>query len=373
MYNIATLLKLMIESKANDLFISLGSYPILQIDGEYFPLKETKITDEMLVEFRKTLLDFENERTFSIVKDLDFAYSIPGVGRFRINYFKQRGTDAFVVHHIPTNIRTPQDLGLPSILEDIVLEKRGLVLIVGSAGSGKSTTLASLIDHRNTNCSGHILTLEDPIEFLHQHKKSIVNQREIGQDSASFKKALKSALRENPSALLMGEIRDMETIATAVNFAETGHLVLSTMHATNTQLAVERIFNIYGPELQGTARDQLSENILAIFAQRLIPSKANKLIPVFEILLPSSRVKDLIKKGEIHMLPRALELSQVEGMQTFGQGLLKLFKEDKITAETAINYADHKTDITMKIKAEGWDKKEFSIELDNQEPGEIIE
>lgn len=367
MYNIDTLLKLMLESKANDLFISLGSYPILQISGEFFPLKEEKITDEMLVEFRKTLLDAENERLFSNDKDLDFAYSLSGVGRFRINYFKQRGSDAIVIHHIPTNIKALKELGLPSILEDIALENRGLVLIVGSAGSGKSTTLASLINHRNENLSGHILTLEDPIEFLHQHKKSIVNQREIGQDSASFKRALKSALRENPSALLMGEIRDMETIATAVNFAETGHLVLSTMHATNTQLAVERIFNIYGPELQGTARDQLSENILAIIAQRLIPAKTNKIIPVLEILLPSSRVKDLIKKGEIHLLPRALEFSRVEGMQTFDQGLLKLFKEDKITAETAINYSDHKTDITMKIKAEGWDKKDFSIELETQE------
>lgn len=367
MYSIDTLLKLMIESKANDLFLSLGSYPILQITGEYYPIKEAKITDEMLEEFRKTLLDFESERIYSKEKELDFAYSLPGIGRFRVNYFKQRGSDAIVIHHVPTDIIKPKELGLPLILPDIALENRGLVLIVGSAGSGKSTTLASLIDHRNSNRSGHILTLEDPIEFLHHHKKSIVNQREIGQDSFSFKRALKSALRENPSALLMGEIRDMETIATAVNFAETGHLVLSTMHATNTQLAVERILNMYGPDLQHSARDQLSENILAIVAQRLLPSKTNNLVPVFEILLPSSRVKDLIKKGEIHLLPRALEFSRVEGMQTFDQGLLKLYKDEKITAETAINYSDHKTDITMKIKAEGWDKKDFSIELDIQE------
>ena len=367
MYSIDTLLKLMIESKANDLFISLGSYPILQISGEYYPIKEAKISNEMLAEFRKTLLDFEYERIFSKEKELDFAYDLAGVGRFRINYFTQRGSDALVVHHIPTDIKKPEELGLPAILPDIALENKGLVLIVGSAGSGKSTTLASLIDHRNTNRSGHILTLEDPIEFLHHHKKSIVNQREIGQDSFSFKKALKSALRENPSALLMGEIRDMETITTAVNFAETGHLVLSTMHATNTQLAVERILNMYGPDLQHLGRDQLSENILAIVAQRLLPSKTNNVVPVFEILLPSSRVKDLIKKGEIHLLPRALEFSKAEGMQTFDQGLFELFKADKITAGTAINYSDHKTNITMKIKAEGWDSKDFSIELDKQE------
>ena len=367
MYNIDTLLKLMIESKANDLFISLGSYPILMISGEFYPLKEAKINSEMLNEFGNILLNDEQTTIFKKEKELDFAYSLPGVGRFRVNYFIQRGSDAIVIHHIPTKIKTPNELGLPSILGDIALEDRGLMLIVGSAGCGKSTTLASLIDYRNENKSGHILTLEDPIEFLHQHKKSIVNQREIGQDSLSFQRALKSALRENPSALLMGEVRDMEAIGTAVNFAETGHLVLSTMHATNTQFAVERIFNIYGPELQHTARDQLSENILAIIAQRLIPSKTNKLIPTFEILLPSSRVKDLIKKGEIHLLSRALEFSQVEGMQTFDQGLLKLFKEDKITAETAIDYSDHKTDITMKIKSEGWDKKEHTIQLDMEE------
>jgi len=364
MYSIETLLKLMIESKANDLFVSLGSYPVLMIDGESFPLKEEKITLEMLDSFRKSLLTSELEQIFIREKELDFAYSFPGVGRFRINYFVQRGSDALVAHHIPTSIKTPDELGLPKSLSDIALEDRGLVLIVGSAGSGKSTTLAALIDHRNRNKTGHILTLEDPIEFLHQHKKSIVNQREIGQDSLSFKRALKSALRENPSALLMGEIRDMESIATAVNFAETGHLVLSTMHATNTQVAVERIFNIYGPELQKAARDQLSENINAIIAQRLVPTKDKKLIPAIEMLLPSARVKDLIKKGEIHLLPHALEFAKTEGMQTFDQCLLQLYKDGIITPETAIKYSDHKTDITMKIKAEGWDKKEISIQLD---------
>ncbi|MBU0529477.1 PilT/PilU family type 4a pilus ATPase [bacterium] len=367
MYNIETLLKLMIESKANDLFISLGSYPVLKIGSDIVRLKEEKVSIEMLHDFRKSFLTSEQEQIFLKEKELDFAYSFPGVGRFRVNYFLQRGSDAMVVHHIPTAIKTPDELGLPQILSKIVLEDRGLVLIVGSAGSGKSTTLAALIDHRNQNKTGHILTLEDPIEFLHQHKKSIVNQREIGQDSFSFERALKSALRENPSALLMGEIRDMETIATAVNFAETGHLVLSTMHATNTQLAVERIFNIYGPDLQKTARDQLSENINAIIAQRLVPTKEKKLIPAVEILLPSSRVKDLIKKGEIHLLPRALEFSRAEGMQTFDQCLLQLYKDGIITPETAINFSDHKTDITMKIKAEGWNKTNHAIQLDIEE------
>jgi len=367
MYSIETLLKLMIESKANDLFISLGSYPILMISSNNFPLKEGKITSEMLDNFRKSLLTSEQEQIFVREKELDFAYSFPGIGRFRINYFIQRGTDAMVIHHIPTKIKTYSEIGLPLSIVDIALDNRGLVLVVGTAGSGKSTTLAAMIDHRNSNKSGHILTLEDPIEFLHNHKKSIVNQREIGQDSLSFKRALKSALRENPSALLMGELRDMDTIATAVNFAETGHLVLSTMHATNTQAAVERIFNIYGPELQKTARDQLSENINAIIAQRLVPTKDNKLVPAFEILLPSARVKDLIKKGAIHLLPHALEFAKTEGMQTFDQCLFGMYKEGTVTPETAIEYSDHKTDITMKIRAEGWDKKDLDIGLDIEE------
>lgn len=367
MYNIETLLKLMIESKANDLFISLGAYPVLTIGSETVRLKDEKVSNEMLIGFRKSFFTSEQEQIFIREKELDFAYSITNVGRFRVNYFVQRGSDAIVIHHIPTAIKTPEELGLPQSLSKIALEARGLVLIVGAAGSGKSTTLAALIDHRNRNKTGHILTLEDPIEFLHQHKKSIVNQREIGQDSLSFKRALKSALRQNPSALLMGEIRDMDTIATAVNFAQTGHLVLSTMHATNTQLAVERIFNIYGAGLQKTARDQLSENINAIIAQRLVPTKDGKLFPAVEILLPSARVKDLIKKGEIHLLPRALEFSRAEGMQTFDQCLLQLHKDGIITPETAINYSDHKTDITMKIMADGWDKKGHTIQLEIEE------
>ncbi len=364
MYNIDTLLKLMIESKANDLFISLGAYPALKIGKDIVRLEEEVISTEMLREFRKNLLSSEQEQIFTREKELDFTYSFPGVGRFRVNYFVQRGSDAMVIHNIPSTIKTLEELGLPQRLNKIALGDRGLVLIVGSAGSGKSTTLAALIDHRNRNKTGHILTLEDPIEFLHQHKKSIVNQREIGQDSFSFKRALKSALREYPSAILMGEIRDMDSIATAVNFAETGHLVLSTMHATNTQLAVERIFNIYGPDLQSTARHQLSENISAIIAQRLVPTKEGKQIPALEILFPSARIRDLIKKGEIHFLPRALEFSKTEGMQTFDQCLFEFYKKGIITPETAIEYSDHKTDLTMKIKAEGWVGKEHVIQLD---------
>ena len=364
MYNIETLLKLMIESKANDLFISLGAYPALRIGKDIVRLEEEIVSNDMLKEFRKSLLSSEQEQIFIREKELDYTFSLEGFARFRVNYFIQRGSDAIVFHIIPLAIKTPEELGLPKSLGEIALLDRGLVLIVGAAGSGKSTTLASLIDHRNRHKTGHILTLEDPIEFLHQHKKSIVNQREIGQDSFSFKRALKSALREYPSALLMGEIRDMETIATAVNFAETGHLVLSTMHATNTKLAVERVFNIYGPEFQDIARHQLSENINAIVGQRLVPTKNGQQIPALEILYSSARIKDLIKKGATNLLPRAIEFSKAEGMQSFDQCLFQHYKDGTITPETAIEFSDHKTDLTMLIKADGWVGKEHEIQLD---------
>lgn len=364
MYTINTLLKLMIESKASDLFVSIGTFPMLKIEGEMVRLKDVEITQDMIKEFRKSLLTEQQQQIFNNEKELDLSYSYPGVGRFRVNCFTQRGTTAFVIHHIPATIKSINELNLPSILYEIALEERGFVLIVGSAGSGKSTSLAALIDYRNQKKGGHILTLEDPIEFIHSHNKSIVNQREIGQDSVSYTRALKSALREAPSVLLMGEIRDMDSITTAISLAETGHLVLSTMHATNTRTALERILNIHGPEFQEILRRQLSENLKAIIAQRLVPMKNGKLIPAIEVLLPSSRIIDLIYKGEINLIHHSIELSRAEGMQTFDQCLIEYYKEGKISAEMAVQYADFKTDISMQVREQEWEGKDSNIELD---------
>ena len=367
MLTIETLLKLMIESNASDLFISVGAFPMLKIEGEMIRLKEVEITQDIMQEIHYSLLNEEQKQIFNSEKELDFSYSYPGVGRFRVNCFTQRGTTTFVIHHIPDKIISINELNLPSILHDIALEDRGLVLFVGSAGSGKSTSMAALIDYRNQQKAGHILTLEDPIEFIHSHRKSIVNQREIGQDSESYKRALHSALREAPSVLLMGEIRDLDHVTTAITLAETGHLVLSTMHATNAQIALERIFNIHGPEYQEALQRQLSENLKAIIAQRLVPMKNGKLIPAVEVLLPSARIKDLISKGETHLIHHSMELSRTEGMQSFDQSLMDYYKDGKISAETAMQYADHKTDISMQVHEQEWKEKDYSIELELDE------
>ncbi len=359
MYSIEKLLKVMVKSNASDLYISLGAYPMLKVGNDTIPLEEEVITPEILTHLKDNLLTDEQKEIYKREYELDFAYSFPGVGRFRINYFKQRGTDAIVMHQILSIIKNIEELNLPAQLNDLVLNKRGIILIVGSVGAGKSTTLSALIDHRNRTMSGHILTLEDPIEFLHQHKKSIVNQREIGNDSLSYSRALKSALRESPALLLMGEIRDRDSMLTALNFAETGHLVLTTMHAATVTQAIERIFNLHGTAFQALVRMQLSENIRAIIAQRLIPSVDHNLIPATEILLPSARVRDLIRKGDTHLLHNTIEFSKNEGMQSFDQCLLQMYKDKKIDKETAIRYSDHQTDLTMQIKA---DEKHYSTE-----------
>jgi len=367
MLTIETLLELVIESKASDLFISVGAYPMLKIEGEMIRLKEVEITPDIMQEIYNSLLNEEQKQIFNSEKELDFSYSYPGVGRFRVNCFTQRGTSTFVIHHIPDKIVSINELNLPTILHDIALEDRGLVLFVGSAGSGKSTAMAALIDYRNQQKAGHILTLEDPIEFIHSHRKSIVNQREIGQDSDSYMRALKSALREAPSVLLMGEIRELIHATTAITLAETGHLVLSTMHATNAQIALERLFNIHGPEYQESLQRQLSENLIAIFAIRLVPMKNAKLIPAVEVLLSSARIKDLISKGEVNLIHHSIELARAEGMQTFDQCLMDYYNDGKISAETALQYADHKTDISMQIHEKEWDEKDINIELELDE------
>ncbi|MEE9189898.1 MAG: PilT/PilU family type 4a pilus ATPase [Candidatus Neomarinimicrobiota bacterium] len=351
MYSIERLLDVMVKSEASDLYISLGAYPMLKIEGETIPIEEEKITAENLEQLRQSLMNENQQAKFDAENELDFALSFPGLGRFRINYFMQRGSEASVIHHVLEQIKSIEELNLPVLLNELALQERGLLLIVGAVGSGKSTTLAALVDNRNQTMAGHILTLEDPIEFLHQHKKSIVNQREIGQDTYSYRRALKSALREAPSLLLMGEIRDIESMAIALNFAETGHLVLSTLHAANTTQAVERMLSLHDVAFQDLIRMQLSENLTAIVAQRLVPTIEGGRIPATEILLPSARIRDLIRKGDTHLLHHSLEFAISDGMQSFDQCLHQLYRDEKITKETAIRFYDRTTDLKMKILA----------------------
>ncbi len=365
MYTVKELLTVMVQGEASDLYISLGTYPMLKVAGETHPLKKEKVTPEIIESLKEELLNEEQMETFSKERELDFAYSLPGVGRFRVNCFRQRSSDSFVFRLISTQIQSISELGLPPLLNDLSLKERGLVLVVGSTGSGKSTTLAAMVDHRNSQSSGHILTLEDPIEFLHPHKKSIVNQREIGDDSDSFNKALKSALRESPSMLLIGEIRDGETMSAALNFAETGHLVLSTLHAINSYQTLERILSFFEPSMQEVIRLQLSLNLQAVVAQRLVPTAKAGRVASLEILLSTARVKDLIHKGDIERLRHTIESSNVAGMQSFDQHLYSLFNEGKISEETAIQFSDRPTNLKLLIRSKEETVLYKKIELDD--------
>lgn len=351
MYSLDELLQVMVETKASDMYITPGAYPMLKIAGQTLPLEKAKITPEVLSHLTETTLDEEQRRIFSKEHELDFSYSLPGVGRFRINFFRQRNSDAFVVRLIVSEIKTIQELDLDSLLGELALTERGLILVVGATGSGKSTTMAAMVDHRNANLSGHILTLEDPIEFLHPHKKSVVSQREIGADTGSFHNALRSALREAPSMLLIGEIRDRTSMSAAMNFSETGHLVLSTLHANNAYQTIGRIMSFYDPSQHDMVRLQLSQNLKGIIAQRLVPTLDGSRTAALEILLSTARVRDLIHKGDIDLLRYTIKSSSPDGMRLFDYSLYLLFKQEKINEETAIRFADSPTDLKLLIMA----------------------
>jgi len=362
MYKIKDLLNVMIEADASDLYLTLGACPMLKIKNETFPIEKEKITPEILQSLKENMLTEEQKAIFDKEHELDYTYSLSGVGRFRINFFRQRNSDSLVIRRIILKIKSLEELDLPPMLGDLVLKDRGLILVVGATGSGKSTTLAAMVDHRNTHRSGHILTLEDPVEFLHTHKKSIVNQREIGQDSNSYQRALKSALREAPSMLLIGEIRDKPTMTSALNFAETGHLVLSTLHATNAPQTIERILSFYEPSQYDMVKLQISQNLESIIAQRLVMTLDGGRVAVMEILLSTARVRDLICKGDIELLHNTIESSSVEGMQLFDQSLYQLFMDKKISEETAIFYADRPSDLKLRVRLQT--KQMFTQEIE---------
>jgi twitching motility protein PilU len=282
--------------------------------------------------------------------EMNLALHFPELGRFRINIFKQQGFTGIVVRQIRTNIQTIRDLKLPLILEEISLCIRGLVLVVGRTGTGKSTTLAAMIDHRNTSSTGHIVTIEDPIEFLHRHKKMIVTQREIGLDTHSFENALKNVMRSAPDVILVGEIRDLETMEAAVTFAETGHLVLATLHSNNANQALERILNFFPHERHEQILLQLSLNLKAIISQRLIPSIDGTRAAAVEILLDTPRIKNLIHKNQVELLKVTMAQGSMEGMQTFDQAIFDLYKQGRITYDNTLINADSVNDLRLKIK-----------------------
>ena len=303
-------------------------------------LADAMMTEKQRKEFAQTL-------------EMNLAQSLPGVARFRVNILTQRGSVGMVIRRIKADVTSLDELGLPSILKDIAMTKRGLVLVVGATGSGKSTTLAAMIDHRNTNEAGHIITIEDPIEFVHRHKQSIVTQREVGCDTHSFQAALKNTLRQAPDVILIGEIRDTETMEAAITFAETGHLCLGTLHSNNANQAIERIMNFFQPERHAQIYLQLSLNLRAIVSQRLIPSVEGKRVAALEILMDTPRIKDLIKHGEVDSLKEAMEQGVQEGCQTFDQALFALYRDGKITLDQALVNADSANNLRLKIKLAG--------------------
>ena len=295
------------------------------------------------------IMNEKQRAEFEVKPEMNLAIQEKGIGRFRVNIFKQRNSVAMVVRNIKTDIPSMESLGLPPILKEVILSKRGLVLFVGGTGSGKSTSLAALIDHRNSTMDGHIITIEDPIEFVHPHKKSLVNQREVGVDTDSFEDALKNTLRQAPDVILIGEIRARETMEHAIAFAETGHLCLSTLHANNSNQALDRIINFFPEERRNQLLMDLSLNLRAFISQRLIPSIDGKRVAAIEILLGTPLVTDLIRKGDVHLIKEVMEKSEELGMQTFDAHLYHLYRQDKITIDEALRNADSTNNLKLRI------------------------
>ena len=348
--DIVPYLKLMVQKNASDLFFSTGAPVNLKAEGITMPVGDTRLQPGQVRKLAYSLMSDEQISTFESTFEGNLAISIKGLGRFRINVFRQRGDAAMVVRFIKGVIPTVEKLNLPPILNDLIMEPRGLVLVVGSTGSGKSTTLASMIDHRNEIKTGHILTIEDPIEYIYTHKKSIVDQREVGLDTLSYRNALKNAMREAPDVILIGEIRDAETMQHAISYAETGHLCLSTLHANNANQALDRIINFFPDTAQRQLYMDLSLNLKAVISQRLVVGLNEKRVPAVEIMLLSTFVSELIQKGDVHGIKEAMEQGNERGMQTFDQALYLLYKEGKISLEEALRNADSRNNLSLRIR-----------------------
>ncbi|HAT8751202.1 TPA: PilT/PilU family type 4a pilus ATPase [Legionella pneumophila] len=361
--DITPFFKLMVDKGASDLFFSVGAPPNIKIEGITSPIGQVPIKSNQMAEIVLSIMNDAQQKEFESKMELNMAFSLAGVGRFRINLFRQRGEVAMVVRYIKGEIPSIEDLNLPQILKSLVLELRGLVLVVGSTGSGKSTTLAAMINYRNENHRGHILTIEDPIEYIHQHKKSIVDQREIGIDTLSYDNALKNAMREAPDVILIGEIRDLNSMKHAIAYAETGHLCISTLHANNANQALDRVINFFPDEARQQILLDLSLNLKAIISLRLIPGVDNQRVAAVEILINSPYISDLIEKGKIDDIKEAMARSTEQGMQTFDQALFNLYKEGKITKENAIKYADSKNNVGLQIRL--GEEKSFNIQDEN--------
>ena len=359
-------LEILAKHDGSDLYLSTGAPPSGKFQGVLKPLSKEPLKPGQIAEMIKEVMDDDQKKEFEHELELNMAISIPGVGRFRLNMFRQRNEVSVVARNIVTDIPRFEDLGLPEVLKKVITAKRGLILFVGGTGSGKSTSLASLIDYRNTTSAGHIITIEDPIEYVHHHKKSIINQREVGVDTKSFQAALKNTLRQAPDVILIGEIRDAETMEHALAFAETGHLAISTLHANNANQALDRIINFFPSERHAQILQDMGLNMQAIVSQRLVPTVDNKRVAAVEVLLGTKTIQDLIYKGDIDSIKEIMAKSETLGMQTFDAALFKLHESGKISLDEALKNADSANNLRLRIKLAEGDNPEGSTQASSQ-------
>ena len=359
--DITPILKFMLDKGGSYLFFSTGAAIHIEVEGDTLPINAQVMVPGMIKEIAYSMMSAEQIKEFETTLECNFAIGKKDIGRFRINVFRQRGEVGMVIRHIKTEIPSIDTLGLPVILQELITRKRGLILIVGATGSGKTTTLASMIDHRNATSTGHILTLEDPIEFVHHHKKSIVDQREVGIDTLSFENGLKNAMRQAPDVILIGEVRDMEGMKNALAYAETGHLCLATLHANNANQALERVISFFPEDGRAGLLLGMSMNLVSIVSQRLIPGKQNKRVAAVEVMINTPYIAELIQKQKVSDIKEVMADSNDIGMLTFDQSLFRLYSNGKIDEENALANADSRNDLSLKIRFAAEDSRNSSF------------
>ena len=347
--NVKPLFKLMVDKKASDLFFTTYSPVMIKIDGKIMPVNQVELTPKMVRQAALELMSEQQLEKFTKELEIDFAISEPGMGRFRVNVFHQRGNVSMVLRFITPELPQLEALGMPEILKDMIMLRRGLILMVGASGSGKSTTLAAMIDYRNKNSAWHIVTIEDPIEFLHSNQKSIVNQREVGLDTLTYHRALRSAMREAPDVILIGEIRDRETMQAAIDLAGTGHLAIATLHANNSPETLDRIINMYPNDAHKQVLMDLAQYVRVIISQRLVRSKDGKRVAAVEVMLNTPHISEMILKGDISSVKEAFKDTKEPGMQSFDQALFELYRKGAISMDEALSNADSRSNLEAKI------------------------